>query len=72
MKKQVWLVVAESGIHFGNCVLGVGASEVSAIADANGGGDTRLLRGQYAVQMDAQEAADQYPDFEDEILGKAV
>ena len=70
MKKQVWLVVAQSGIHYGNCVLGVGASKADAIKDANGGGP--LMRGQYAVKMDAQEAASQYSDFEDEILSKAV
>lgn len=71
MKKSVWLVVAKSGIHFGNCVLGVGSSKVSAIADATGG-ETRLLRGQYAVQMDADEAAIQYPDKESEIWSVAV
>lgn len=36
--KTIYIVEARSGVHYGNCELGVGATRAAAIADAYGPG----------------------------------
>ena len=50
----MFIIIAKSAIHFGNCILGVGHTKSDAILDAYGR-PQRLERGHFLQQIDPSD-----------------